>query len=122
MKTDGASENYLREFFQSEVDLDGCAVFHRTELNQSRSIVCVVIDGADALGDKRRQQFCLLIRPHGAMNAGGKDDRYVAGCGAVLYQTPHEQVDDLRTGRSACSIRGDDQDVIAGLNHVVERW
>ena len=101
MKANRAGENYFGEFLQRPVDLNRGAALRGSDSNQLRRIVGVVVDGANALGDKGRKQFRLLIRPHGTMNTRGKDDRNLVRLGTILNQAAHQQVDDLRAAGRA---------------------
>src|SRR2546425_7528551 len=122
MKANGASQDYFGKVFESLVDFDGRAVVHLAELDQSRAIVSIVIDCADALRDEGRQQFFLFIRTNSAVNAGSEYDRNIRGPNPVLDQATNQQVDDLRASSCARRVRSDNQDPIARRDQIFEWW
>src|SRR5438874_4431176 len=84
METDRAGDDDFREFPQRAIYFDWRAAIHASDFDELRRTVRIVIQGANALRDKRCEQLDLFIRPDDPMNSGRENNRNVAWLNSVL--------------------------------------
>src|SRR5437764_14722584 len=96
VEADRAREDYVRMFEERAVEFDGRAALRLSQGDVLGFVRGVVIEGADALRDERRQEFRTLLASDSAVNAGREDDAQVVRRDAERAKTRDEKVEDMR--------------------------